>query len=109
MYWRFREALDPNQEFGSPIALSPDPKILGDLTAPTFEVVRAGIKVEPKEKLCDRLGYSTNEGDAIVMAWSEGQKAITHATLWWSEEMGTRKRRPRVIMGHRAARRAARR
>ena len=74
--WRFREALDPDQPGGSPISLPPDPMLVADLTAPTFEdVSMAGgmaIKVEPKEAVCTRLGRSTDRGDAVVMAWSGG-------------------------------------
>lgn len=47
--WQFREALDPNQDGGSTIALPNDPALLADLTAPTFEVTPRGIKVETKE------------------------------------------------------------
>jgi hypothetical protein len=70
----FREALDPGQPGGSPIALPPDPKLVADLTAPTFEVTPNGIKAEPKEKVCERLGRSTDRGDAVVMAWFEGPR-----------------------------------
>src|SRR5690606_40793861 len=47
--WRFREALDPDQEGGSPICLPDDPEMIADLTAPTFKVVNGKIKVESKE------------------------------------------------------------
>src|SRR3546814_1539203 len=67
--WRFREALDPSQPGGSPIALPPDPMLVADLTAPTFTVPPRGIKVESKEDVCKRLGRSTDRGDAVVMAW----------------------------------------
>jgi hypothetical protein len=80
--WAFREALDPGQPGGSPIALPPSPKLTADLTAPTFEVTPNGIKVEPKEKVCERLGRSTNDGDAVVMSWFEGPKAITDILDW---------------------------
>lgn len=72
-WWRFREALDPGQEGGSPIALPADPSILGDLTAPRYELLARGIKVEAKTEVKKRIGRSPDDGDAIVMAWSEGQ------------------------------------
>jgi hypothetical protein len=112
VYWRFREALDPSQEFGSSIALPQDPKILADLTAPTFEVVRSGVKVEAKAALIARIGGSTDEGDAIVMCWSRGPKGVSHAALWRSGEQGKNpnlKQHPKVTMGHASARAAARR
>ncbi len=68
-WWRFREALDPSQEGGSPIALPQDSALVADLTAPTFEIGPRGIKVQTKEEVIKNLGRSTDRGDAIVMAW----------------------------------------
>lgn len=99
-YWQFREALDPAQEGGSPIALPPSPRLVSDLTAPTFEVTPRGIKVESKEHVCDRLGRSTDEGDAVVMAWYDGARAMTHAQIW-TKEMGRAGRTPSVNYGPR--------
>jgi hypothetical protein len=69
VYWRFREALDP--EKGDNLALPPDPELLADLTAPRFEVRASGIVVEPKEKLKERLGRSPDCGDATTLALYE--------------------------------------
>lgn len=74
--WKFREALDPDQDGGSPIQLPPSQTLLADLTAPTFEPTARGIKVEPKEILVKRLGRSTNDGDAVIMAWSGGSATL---------------------------------
>lgn len=74
-YWRFREALDPSQPGGSPIMLPQDAAMVADLTAPTFVVEAGGIKVEAKDRVCARLGRSTDGGDAVVMAWLDGLKA----------------------------------
>ena len=102
--WKFREALDPGQPGGSPIALPKDPKLIADLTAPTFEIGPNGIKVEAKEAIKDRLGRSTDDGDAVVMAWWDGAKKTTHAMQWM--ENGTaqgvhRGFKPKVIIGGR--------
>lgn len=97
--WAFREALDPGQPGGSPIMLPDDPVLVADLTAPTFEPTPHGIKVEPKEDVCDRLGRSTDRGDAVVMAWFEGPKETTSA-LEWIEKAEFRRglgRMPRVV------------
>lgn len=99
--WRFREALDPDQPGGSPIALPDDPEVVADLTAPTFRITARGIEVEAKEKVCARLGRSTDKGDAVVMCWSDGTKQAHVAGGF--PAMG--KRRPQVIMGHHARRR----
>ena len=89
--WKFREALDPDQDQGSPIALPQDQVLLADLTAPTFEVGTRGVQAEPKEVLVDRLGRSTNRGDAVVMAWYGG------GTFMSGQRMPTRNVRPEVV------------
>ncbi len=71
-YWSLREALDP--ETGDGLALPPDPELLADLTAPTFEVRASGIVVESKEKIKERLGRSPDRGDAIALAHLRPQK-----------------------------------
>lgn len=83
--WKFKEALDPSQEGGSLIMLPPDPRIMADLSSYRLlpRAIEAGvIQVESKQELKTRLGRSPDFGDAIFMAWSEGNKAITHAKLW---------------------------
>lgn len=96
-----REALDPGQPGGSSIMLPPDPEIVADLAAPTYEITPNGIKVEAKEKVCDRLGRSTNKGDAVCMAWWDGARHITHAEEWIDRAAARamRGQRPRVLMG----------
>lgn len=71
-YWLFREALDPDQPSGSPIALPPDPEIVSDLTVLTFEVTARGIQVLEKDEVVKILGRSPDKGDGIVLAWSGG-------------------------------------
>ncbi|MGE8943112.1 hypothetical protein ACO2I3_14460 [Leptospira interrogans] len=71
-----REALDPDQPNGSPIALPDDPVLLGDLTAPTSDILPRGILIESKDDVKARIGRSPDRGDAVVMAWSQGQSAL---------------------------------
>lgn len=80
-WWRLREALDPNQEGGSIIALPPDPELKSDLSAPTWMLKSNGILIESKEEIRKRIGRSPDRGDAVVMAWSEGQIAQRNAML----------------------------
>ncbi len=82
MLWGLREALDPGQPGGAVMALPPDPVLMSDLTAPTFEVVSRGIKAESKEDVCARLGRSTDRGDAVCICWHEGPRAKTNAFDW---------------------------
>lgn len=77
-HWRFREALDPDQEGGAAMALPPDPTLFADLTSVRWKLTTRGIQIESKEELKkpERLGRSPDRGDAVIMAWSEGEKAI---------------------------------
>ncbi|KAA3527057.1 terminase [Agrobacterium vitis] len=68
--WQLREALDP--EYGSEMALPPDPELAEDLAAYRYEikkVERGGHKilVGPKEEMRERLGRSPDKGDTTVM------------------------------------------
>jgi hypothetical protein len=64
-WWGVRELLQNDE-----IALPPDDKLTGDLTAPKWRVVSGGkIQIEGKEDIQKRLGRSTDDGDAVVMAF----------------------------------------
>lgn len=100
-YWRLRESLDPSQPQGSPLALPPSATLVADLCAPTYEIVRPNIiKIESKEKVTERIGRSPDEGDAVVMAWIDGEKVHNVEGGWKG-----RKTQPKVVMGHQSARR----
>lgn len=67
-WWHLRELLDPRN--GEAIALPPDERLRGDLVAPRWRPVSQGrIQIEAKEDLVKRLGRSTDDGDAVVMAF----------------------------------------
>ncbi len=70
-WWRMRELLDPAND--NDVALPPDDYLVGDLTAPTWKVTSGGkVQVESKDEIRDRLGRSTDDGDAVVMSfWGE--------------------------------------
>ena len=110
LLWQFREALDPEQVGGSPISLPPDNELLADLAAVHYEVVNRGsegqfIKAEAKEKVCERLGRSTNKGDAVVMAWYAGARAIARTQPSSLEHGGNRRSQGlQVDLGPRRAR-----
>jgi len=89
--WKFREALDPDQDGGSPIALPKDQVLLADLTSATFEVETRGIQAEPKEEIVKRLGRSTNKGDAVIMSWFAGGSFLS------GQRMPQKSIRPQVI------------
>jgi hypothetical protein len=88
-YWRFREALDPNQPGGSPIQLPADDRILvADLCAPVYENRSGVLWLESKEVVCDRLKRSTDRGDAVVMSWYAGARMSTHWATWPASKGG---------------------
>jgi hypothetical protein len=72
-YWHLRELLDP--AFGAALMLPPVDLLLADLNAPTWDTVTGvppKIRVEHKEDLTARLGRSTDDGDAVAMAfWAD--------------------------------------
>ena len=104
VWWKFREALDPSQEGGSPISLPDDPALVADLTAPTYDTSSGKIRVEPKVKVVERIGRSPDRGDAVVMAWSAGPKVQTHGSQW--RDFGkARAAPPKVVMSRPNARR----
>lgn len=101
-WWRFREALDPDQEGGSVIALPPDSEMRADLAAPTYDVSARGIIIESKDELRKRLGRSPGKGDAVVMCLSEGNLAV-------KRQLSTGGRQPKVILGYANAKKGSRR
>ena len=79
-WWKMRERLDPAT--GSDIALPPDDLLTGDLTAPHWRVTSGGkIQVESKDEIRARLGRSTDDGDAVVMAFYEDPNAAIDKEL----------------------------
>jgi hypothetical protein len=70
-WWRVRELLDPAS--GEDLALPPDDLLTGDLAAPHWKMTSGGkIQVESKDDIKERIGRSTDDGDAVVMAfWEE--------------------------------------
>lgn len=78
-WWKFREALDPDQPGGSPIALPPDTELRSDLTTPTFKVTLRGLLIESKDEIRKRIGRSPGKGDAAVMCLSQGDVAVAKA------------------------------
>jgi hypothetical protein len=87
MYWRFRDALDPNG--GDDIALPPDTELLADLCSAKYEVSSAGVKVEEKDKIKERIGRSPDIGEAVMMAlFVSGKINIEYDTSPMSDYRG---------------------
>jgi len=90
-----REALDPEQDGGSPIALPPDPVLAADLAAPRWRLGLRGIEIESKDDIRDRIGRSPDRGDAVVMCLAEGQQARRRSLLH-----GGMPRFPKINLGY---------
>lgn len=72
MWWELREALDPT--YGTGIALPPDDQLLKELTAPRWELSGSTIRVESRDDIVERLGYSPDRATAICLALMDTPK-----------------------------------
>ena len=66
LYWRMRDALDPNG--GDDAALPPGNEIVADLCSARYKLTTAGVQVEEKEEIKKRLGRSPDKGESILLA-----------------------------------------
>lgn len=71
-WWGTREMMHPESDSG--LAIPPDDRLAGELTAPTWWPTSTGqIQVEPKETIIQRLKHSTDYADALVQSlWRGG-------------------------------------
>jgi phage terminase large subunit len=68
-WWGLRELLDPQR--GRGLALPDDALLRADLTEPRWMLTSTGrIQVESKDQIRRRLQRSTDDGDAVVMAFA---------------------------------------
>ena len=79
VWWKFREALDPDQPDGSAIALPPDPELRADLCAPTWKLTARGILLESKDEVRNVL-HSSGAHINVQIAQMQDRKAIE--SLW---------------------------
>ena len=74
MKWKLREALDPL--YGEGIALPPDKRLAAQLAAPTWRLRGNAIVIESKQEIYKRLGTSTDDADAVMLAWHKRDEAL---------------------------------
>jgi hypothetical protein len=72
LWWKFREALDPSNNTG--ICLPPDPRLLADLCAPTWELTGSTIYVASREQILAKIGRSPDYGSAYILAMLDTPK-----------------------------------
>jgi len=83
VYYRFYEALNPDQPGGSPIALPNDPRLFAQLCSIRLKQDDVDvIQLETKKDLVKRIGESPDEADAVVQAWSRGPKQDNFRGGW---------------------------
>lgn len=105
LYYRFYEALNPDQPGGSRIALPPDPRLFGQLCSIRLKYDDVDIiQLEPKVDLVKRVGESPDEADAVVQSWGYGPKQNNFRGGWTGYVSGGRSQR-KVIKPDRSARR----
>ena len=75
LWWRMREALDPDANNG--IAIPPDNKLRADLCAPTWRLQGAIVQVESREDIVKRIGRSPDYASALILAQIETPKMRT--------------------------------
>ncbi len=83
IWWMLRERLDPNG--ADPLALPPDDRLTGDLTAPKWKVTSSGsIHVESKDEIRKRIGRSTDSADTLGLAvyGTRPQKQAFRMQVW---------------------------
>ena len=67
LWWMLRDWLDPQNN--DLLALPPDDRLIGDLTAPKWKITSAGrIQVESKDDMRKRIGRSTDAADSVALA-----------------------------------------
>ena len=78
LWWGVREALDPMT--GDGIALPPDRRLAAQLAAPTWTLRGNAIVIESKDEIRKRLGGSTDDADAVILAWHKRDEALRRQT-----------------------------
>lgn len=83
LWWRMREALDPDANTG--ICLPPNRQLLADLCTPKWSLMGNSIKVEGREEIMKKLGKSPDFGSAYILALIDTPK---HSTILAMGEAG---------------------
>ena len=65
---------------GDGIALPPDRRLAAQLAAPTWRLRGNAIVIESKEDIRKRLGTSTDDADAVILAWHKRDDALRRQT-----------------------------
>ena len=61
---------------GDEVALPPDRRLAAQLAAPTWKPRGDKILIESKDDIRARLGSSTDDADAVILAWHQREMAM---------------------------------
>lgn len=98
LWWRMREALDPNGR--RRIALPPDRVLKQELTMPRYELRSGKLFVEDRESIIKRLKRSPDVATAYILALIETDSTLCApnrflSALQWSNEEWLRRNSPK--------------
>lgn len=79
MYWRLREALDPEGGTDERLMLPDDARLLAELTTPRWALKGTDILIEAKEDIKARVGSSPDRADTVVQLWHRKDEAVIRA------------------------------
>lgn len=79
MYWRMREALDPEGGTDERLMLPDDARLEAELTAPRWTLKGTDILIEMKEEIKKRVGSSPDRADTVVQLWHRKDEAVYRA------------------------------
>jgi hypothetical protein len=96
-WFKFRDALNPDQPGGSQIMLPPDPELKSELSAPMEIPDKRFIQIESKKDIRKRIGRSTDRADAVIMAWEPGEIASKRAI---AQRSGSARQPDRANVGY---------
>lgn len=73
LWWKLREALDPEGGTHEKLALPDDPRLLAELTTPRWSLRKDVILIESKDDIRKRIGGSTDRADVVCQLWARRQ------------------------------------
>lgn len=79
MWWKFREALDPEGTEDAKLMLPPSTRLKAELTTPRWTYRGTDILIESKEDIKKRIGGSTDEADVEIQLWHRRDYAMIKA------------------------------
>lgn len=69
MWWKLREALDPEGGQDEKLMLPDDPRLLAELTTPRWKLTGTDILIESKDDIKKRVGGSPDRADVVCQLW----------------------------------------